>query len=391
MLLFQLTKILTYPAIFQLTPMIHRCPVYVIHGSDDTIVPFHHGQTLFQTLPDSSKTVPFWARGAGHNNIEMDMPTAYIKRLQQFIRQCDRLNYPSQLSSGAKGRKMQLLQQKQQQELMLQQSLQASLKQSMQQQHVRTNDGKRMPFSKAFRPGITRYASQDSYHLMMANRGTIATLATMATTTATTPVSSSNPSKQRKQKGTLVMRSSPPCSPVPPPPPPAPSSPRVKQRIFASSANVRTSTRPSNRNNGSNFHSGGGGGSMARNNNWAIGAPSRHPLPVQQQQQVLQQQQQVPQQQQVQQQQQQQQYTTNNNHVRYHRSMSTSAVLQSSPPPPSLPPHHSSPHQQGHLQKYRQQQQQRQQQLQQEQHLQYYPQREAYVHSRSGPGMTGWQ
>ncbi|KAL3802900.1 hypothetical protein ACHAWO_004315 [Cyclotella atomus] len=72
------------------------CPVYIIHGTQDEIVPFYHGEALFNLIPDSSRTVPFWARGAGHNNIEMEMPTAYIKRLQQFIRQCDRILYPAQ-------------------------------------------------------------------------------------------------------------------------------------------------------------------------------------------------------------------------------------------------------------------------------------------------------
>lgn len=73
----------------------HRCPTYIIHGTEDEIVPYYHGEGLFNALPDTSKAVPFWANGAGHNNIEMEMPTAYIKRLMQFIRQCDRLNYPA--------------------------------------------------------------------------------------------------------------------------------------------------------------------------------------------------------------------------------------------------------------------------------------------------------
>ena len=73
----------------------NRCPTYIIHGTEDEIVPYYHGEGLFNALPDTSKAVPFWANGAGHNNIEMEMPTAYIKRLMQFIRQCDRLNYPA--------------------------------------------------------------------------------------------------------------------------------------------------------------------------------------------------------------------------------------------------------------------------------------------------------
>ncbi len=69
--------------------------MYIIHGTEDEIVPYYHGQGLYNGLPDISKAVPFWASGAGHNNIEMEMPTAYIKRLMQFIRQCDRRNYPA--------------------------------------------------------------------------------------------------------------------------------------------------------------------------------------------------------------------------------------------------------------------------------------------------------
>ena len=73
---------------------LHRCPVYIIHGTEDGIVPFYHGKGLFNALPDTSKATPFWAKGVGHNDIEVGMPTAYIKRLQQFIRNCDQVNYP---------------------------------------------------------------------------------------------------------------------------------------------------------------------------------------------------------------------------------------------------------------------------------------------------------
>ena len=86
-----LTHMLSFPFLFSSI----SCPVYIVHGTEDEIVPYYHGQSLFDSLPDTSKAVPFWAKGAGHNNIEMEMPTAYIKRLMQFIRQCDRLNYPA--------------------------------------------------------------------------------------------------------------------------------------------------------------------------------------------------------------------------------------------------------------------------------------------------------
>ena len=155
------------------------CPVYIIHGSNDAIVPFYHGQTLFDALPDESKTVPFWARGVGHNNIEMNMATAYVKRLQQFVRQCDRLNYPAQMSS-----QKQVKQQLQRQANSASHQPQGGVFRAKNNAAANTNGG---------RPTIMRYASQDSYHQVM--------------TTSTSPKSRSS-SKQRKQKGTLVMRSS---------------------------------------------------------------------------------------------------------------------------------------------------------------------------------------
>jgi len=351
------------------------CPVYVIHGSDDAIVPFYHGQTLFQNLPDSSKTVPFWARGAGHNNIEMDMPTAYIKRLQQFVRQCDRQNYPSQSGSGS-ARKLREQKIKQQQ-MLLQASLQASLKQSMQLQHHPqprvavqqpqihgSNAGtKKLPFPKVFhRPGILRYASapaspQGGFPLAMPGDAAAA--------------NGAKTSKQRKQKGTLVMRSS---------------------------HGIGHSSLPSL------------AAPMATANNWAVPAPSHNSLTAQQQQQQTLHQQQAHQQQQPQQH--IEQYGMSNGHVRYHRSMSTSAMF---PPPPHASPtsslqslpssHHPPHHHQGPLHNnYPPQQQQQQQQPfsqqihphQHQQHqpkpLQYHPQaRSPYVNPpHGGGGMSGW-
>jgi len=150
----------------------HRCPVYVIHGSNDEVVPFYHGETLFQTLPDKALSFPFWARGAGHNNIEMDMPTAFIKRLQQFIRQCDRLNYPNQLSPRKQAKLQQQKQAQEQHQNMM-----------MSSQHARTSSMHHLGH-----PPSAQYAPQDSYHV------------------AVTPPQI-KPSKQRKKKGTLVMRS----------------------------------------------------------------------------------------------------------------------------------------------------------------------------------------
>jgi pimeloyl-ACP methyl ester carboxylesterase len=183
------------------------CPVYIIHGSNDTIVPFYHGQTLFQSLPDTTKCVPFWAQGAGHNNIEKDMSTAYIKRLLQFIRQCHRVNQPSSRISKQQLRHQQQLQMQMQMQQTQQQGQQqsqtqaedflATLRQSMVSKDGDRTDVLHDPITIARRQGSEGYA-----------RATSLPPPTTTTTTTTTQTSIGiSSSKQRKQKGTLVMRS----------------------------------------------------------------------------------------------------------------------------------------------------------------------------------------
>ncbi len=46
------------------------CPLYVIHGTKDEIVPFRNGEDLFLAAPISLRAKPFWVMGGGHNNIE---------------------------------------------------------------------------------------------------------------------------------------------------------------------------------------------------------------------------------------------------------------------------------------------------------------------------------
>lgn len=75
---------------FDIFPNVSRirditCPTYIMHGTNDVIVPFYHGKDLFDTLPEGSKYAPFWAENMGHNNIETDMCAQYVKRLQKFF------------------------------------------------------------------------------------------------------------------------------------------------------------------------------------------------------------------------------------------------------------------------------------------------------------------
>lgn len=62
-----------------------RCPVLVIHGTQDEVVPFWHGQELLQSLPKQCRAEPFWAEGLGHNNIELYLKTMYMTRVRDFL------------------------------------------------------------------------------------------------------------------------------------------------------------------------------------------------------------------------------------------------------------------------------------------------------------------
>jgi len=62
-----------------------RCPVFIIHGTSDTVVPFWHGQELLMHVPAEYRAPPFWAEGMGHNGIELFMRQTYFERVSTFI------------------------------------------------------------------------------------------------------------------------------------------------------------------------------------------------------------------------------------------------------------------------------------------------------------------
>ena len=62
-----------------------RCPVMIIHGTADIIVPFWHGQELLMHVPQEYRAPPFWAEEMGHNCIELYARDEYLSNVKTFI------------------------------------------------------------------------------------------------------------------------------------------------------------------------------------------------------------------------------------------------------------------------------------------------------------------
>lgn len=59
-----------------------NCPVLIIHGTDDEIIPLRHGRALFAAAPDPKMN--FWAEGAHHNDLPWVAGDEYWKALREF-------------------------------------------------------------------------------------------------------------------------------------------------------------------------------------------------------------------------------------------------------------------------------------------------------------------
>ncbi|MCC7517655.1 MAG: alpha/beta hydrolase [Verrucomicrobiae bacterium] len=58
------------------------CPVLLVHGVADTIIPIHHGRALFAAAREPKFRL--WIEGAGHNDLFGVAPELYLKTLQDF-------------------------------------------------------------------------------------------------------------------------------------------------------------------------------------------------------------------------------------------------------------------------------------------------------------------
>lgn len=58
-----------------------QSPVLVIHGTEDEVIDFSHGQSIYEKCPHAVD--PLWVDGAGHNDVELY--NSYLERLKQFL------------------------------------------------------------------------------------------------------------------------------------------------------------------------------------------------------------------------------------------------------------------------------------------------------------------
>lgn len=56
-------------------------PVLVIHGTEDEVIDFSHGMSIYEKC--TKPVEPLWVDGAGHNDIELY--SQYLDRLKKFV------------------------------------------------------------------------------------------------------------------------------------------------------------------------------------------------------------------------------------------------------------------------------------------------------------------
>jgi len=69
-----------------------RCPIFIVHGTVDDVVPFDHGRALACRAPNVWRFLRL--EGAGHNNIEESFGVEYLRTLTEFLRHLDRSFVP---------------------------------------------------------------------------------------------------------------------------------------------------------------------------------------------------------------------------------------------------------------------------------------------------------
>ena len=69
-----------------------RCPVLVIHGTADEVIPFRHGEALFRAAREPKRN--WWVENAGHNDLASRTGPEYGRKLQEFAAWVDEQKKP---------------------------------------------------------------------------------------------------------------------------------------------------------------------------------------------------------------------------------------------------------------------------------------------------------
>lgn len=60
-----------------------NCPLLVMHGTDDQIIPFSHGKALYEAARQPKSNL--WVKNAGHNNLDQVGDMQYWMAMKNFI------------------------------------------------------------------------------------------------------------------------------------------------------------------------------------------------------------------------------------------------------------------------------------------------------------------
>merc|ERR1712007_250721 len=63
-----------------------KCPVYVVHGTKDDIVPLWHGEGLYENCEKGIAHDPYWVEDGGHNNLELVAREPFYEKLSEFLK-----------------------------------------------------------------------------------------------------------------------------------------------------------------------------------------------------------------------------------------------------------------------------------------------------------------
>ena len=77
-----------------------ECPLFIIHGTRDEIVPLYHGQELFKR--SKNKYPPYFVEGAAHNNVEK-YALDFLFKINEFIDHVERAGVHNSLGSNDTG------------------------------------------------------------------------------------------------------------------------------------------------------------------------------------------------------------------------------------------------------------------------------------------------